>query len=193
MIRLRYGNTNTFFLAGDRGGLLVDTDYAGTLPRFFRAVKEAGIGVRDIAYVMATHYHPDHAGLIGELQKLGVTLLLADVQRESVHFADGIFLREARAGYEPVREDEAKVIRCAESRDFLKKLGIGGEIIHTPSHSADSVSLVLDDGSCVVGDLEPMQYLAAYDSNPALKSDWDRILSYRPKKIFYAHANETEI
>ena len=30
MIKLRYGNTNTFFIPGSEGGLLVDTDWAGT-------------------------------------------------------------------------------------------------------------------------------------------------------------------
>ena len=30
-IKLKYGNTNTFFIRGMRGNLLVDTDYAGTL------------------------------------------------------------------------------------------------------------------------------------------------------------------
>ena len=70
MKKLRYGNTNTFFLEGSNGGLLIDTDYAGTLSAFFRAIKAAGITVREISYVMATHYHPDHMGLISELMEM---------------------------------------------------------------------------------------------------------------------------
>ena len=50
MKKLRYGNTNTFFIEGSHGGLLIDTDIAGTLPLFFRAIKAAGIEVQDIAY-----------------------------------------------------------------------------------------------------------------------------------------------
>lgn len=46
------------------------------------------------------------------------------------------------------------IVSTNESRPFLKKLGIEGEIIRTVSHSADSVSLILDDGNCFVGDLE---------------------------------------
>ena len=30
-IKLKYGNTNTFFIRGMSGNLLVDTNYAGTL------------------------------------------------------------------------------------------------------------------------------------------------------------------
>ncbi len=32
--KLKYGNTNTFFIHGISGNLLIDTDYAGTLPAF---------------------------------------------------------------------------------------------------------------------------------------------------------------
>ena len=190
MIKLRYGNTNTFFFPGARGGLLVDTDWAGTLPRFFQAIKTAGLELGDISFVMATHYHPDHAGLIGELQKRGITLLLLEKQRPFVHFPDGIFERGRHLRYTPVDEARAKVISCGESRAFLRGLGIEGEIFPTPSHSEDSVSLSLQDGTCCVGDLEPLSYLAAYDQNPPLKKDWDAILRRQPKRILYAHADE---
>ena len=72
----------------------------------------------------------------------------------------------------------------------MKSLGILGSIIATPSHSPDSVSVILDDGAVIVGDLEPLSYLDAYSDNVALKVDWDRVLSYKPKRILYAHANE---
>ena len=71
MILLKYGNTNTFLIPGSGGYLLLDTDYAGKLPAFFRSVRQAGIKVSDISFVMATHYHPDHMGLIPELIKQG--------------------------------------------------------------------------------------------------------------------------
>lgn len=167
--------------------MLVDTGYAGTLSLFYKAMKESGIKIKDIEFVLATHYHPDHAGLIGELTRQGVKLLLMDVQRDQVHFPDSIFEKD-RIPYEQVNEKTAFVISCGESRAFLARLGISGEIIRTPSHSPDSISLILDDGDCFVGDLEPFEYLAAYEDNAQLKSDWDRIFSFRPRRIFYAHA-----
>ena len=75
----------------------------------------------------------------------------------------------------------------------VTSIGIDGEILHTPSHSEDSISLLLDDGSCLVGDLEPLAYLAGYEENPALKSDWEQILNRHPKRILYAHANEQRL
>ena len=193
MIKLRYGNTNTFYIPGSDGGLLVDTDWAGTLPLFFKAIKTAGIAMKAITTLLVTHYHPDHMGLAGELQRLGVKLLVVDVQRLFVHASDEIFARDKHLSYRAVDESAATVISCAESRDVLKGLGIDGEILHTPSHSEDSVSLALDDGSCLVGDLEPLAYLAGYEENPALKSDWEQLMRRRPKRILYAHANEQKL
>ena len=46
--KLKYGNTNTFFIRGMRGNLLVDTDYAGTLPAFYKAIKEQEIKISDL-------------------------------------------------------------------------------------------------------------------------------------------------
>ena len=186
MVKLKYGNTNTFFISGREGGLLVDTDYAGTLPAFYQALKQNHIRLKDMAFVMATHYHPDHMGLIGELMKLGVRLLLMDVQRDSVHKSDRIFAREKRP-YTPIDETQATVIPCEASRDFLMQMGISGEIIHTASHSEDSVSVLLDDGDCLIGDLEPFEYMEAYEENRKLRQDWERLLSFHPKRMLASH------
>lgn len=192
MIKLKYGNTNTFFIPGDNTGLLFDTDYAGTLPAFYKAVKQNGVAVKDIGYILASHYHPDHMGLISKLMKQGVKLLVVDAQKDFIHYSDGIFARD-KITYSPIDETATTVISCEESRNFLSGMGIKGEIIRTSSHSEDSITLVLDDGDCLVGDLEPYEYLEAYSDNTSLKRDWDHILSFRPARIFYAHMPEKRL
>ena len=165
------------------------TDYAGTLPLFYRALKQNGLGVKDVGYVLASHYHPDHMGLIGELVRHGVKLLLIDVQKDFIHFSDGIFARD-KLQYMPIDEAKATVISCRESRAFLARIGIYGEIVHTPSHSEDSVSLILDSGDCLVGDLEPFEYIEAYGENARLKGDWELLASFHPETLFFAHRPE---
>ena len=145
MVKLKYGNTNTFLIEGRNGNLLVDTDYAGTLSSFYRALKQNGKKVSEIEYVLVTHYHPDHMGLVGELTRQNAKLLLLDCQKEFVHYSDAIFARD-RLESMPIDENQAIVISCAQSREFLLRMGVSGEIVHTPSHSPDSISLVLDNG-----------------------------------------------
>ena len=188
--KLKYGNTNTFLVSGSNATLLVDTDYAGTLSAFYRAIKEQDIKISDITYVLATHYHPDHIGLVSELMKQNIKLLLLDRQVPYIHFADDIFAKDKRLNYKPIEVDNAKIIRLEESRVFLESLGIKGEIVGTPSHSEDSVSLILDSGECFVGDLEPMEYLDGYEHNESLRNDWELINSFSPQIINYAHANQ---
>ena len=192
ILTLRYGNTYTFLVKGSSGNLLVDTDYAGTMQGFYRALKANGIRLNQINCVMATHYHPDHCGLIGQLQEQGVQLLLVDSQVDAVHFPDNIFAREKRE-YIPVDPAKAIIMAANETRQFLKRLGIEGEIIRTASHSADSVSLILDDGSCFVGDLEPREYIEAYAENERLAEDWKTIMNRNPRIIHYAHAPERAV
>ena len=193
MIELQYGNTNTFLFAGSGGYLLLDTGYAGTLNAFYKAIKAKGVRVKDIAFVLATHYHPDHIGLIPDLTDQGVRLLLTDTQTDAVHDSDRIFAREPKLNWRPIRDGEATVLSCSDSRAFLSGMGIDGEIVSTPSHSRDSVSLLLDCGDCFVGDLERRAVLAGYDGNLPLQRDWETVMARRPKRIFYAHGREETV
>ena len=188
--KLKYGNTNTFLLKGSQGSILVDTDYAGTLSLFYKAIKEKQIQIKDITYLLATHYHPDHIGLISELMQQGIPLLIMESQKNFINFSDEIFSRQPSLHYISIDKSTAKVLCFDESRSFLHGLGLNGEIVSTPSHSEDSISIILDEGIAIVGDLEPLDYLEGYEDNPKLKKDWETILRFQPKIIYYAHANE---
>ena len=189
--KLKYGNTNTYFIRGAKGSILLDTDYAGTLQMFYKEIKKNGISLKDITYILATHYHPDHMGLVGELVSMGVKFLVMDTQVPNLHFSDDLFSRDKTLRILPsVPEDKAEVIACKDSRAFLAALGIDGEIVSTPSHSEDSITLVLDSGDCFVGDLEPMEYMDGYEENKALQSDWEKVMSFSPRVIHYGHAPE---
>lgn len=191
--KIRYGNTNTFLIRGTRANLLIDTDYAGTLPAFYKAIKELGIKVSDISYVLATHYHPDHIGLVSELTDQGVKLVVMESQTDFIHYSDPIFAREPNLNYKPIDESKALILKFDEAPSFLDSLGINGNIGRTLSHSEDSIYVALEDGTFILGDLEPLEYLEAYKDNQLLKTDWDNILKQDPKLLLYAHANEKRL
>ncbi len=188
-IKLKYGNTNTYL----SGSLLIDTDMPGTLPAFWRELKRHGISSDQVEYVFVTHYHPDHMGSVGQLMQSGVKLLLLKHQIEYAHFSDAIFARNKRSDFVPIDEKNADVINAEESRAFLAKTGIKGEIVVTKSHSPDGAALILDDGNAFVGDLEPIEFLDGYNDNKALFEDWETILSHGARIIHYGHANDQQI
>ncbi len=183
MKELLYGKTRTY-LVGEV--LLVDTDWAGTLPNFFRKLKENNISLKNIQYLMITHYHPDHMGIASQLMELGVQLVIFDVQLPHIHFSDRIYAKENNQSYKPIDENRAIVLNCAESRSFLEKLGISGEIVHTPGHSVDSVSLILDNGTAIVGDLPPYSTITAVDDE-TIKNSYKNILSHGVSQLHYGH------
>ena len=191
--QLKYGNTNTFYISNGHGGILVDTGWAWTLSAFYKAIKSKDIKIEDIQYLLITHYHPDHMGLAGELVDLGKKLVVVDVQCDFIHCSDNIFQREKHRIYKPIIDDKLSVISCKESRSFLEKLGINGEIIHTPGHSDDSISIILDEGIAIVGDLDPVDNVLAYNENNLLRNSWNKILSHNLKVVFYGHANERDV
>jgi len=186
LTKLKYGNTNTWLIRGTGGNLLVDTDWAGTLPGFYKAIKAQNLQIGDISCVLSTHYHPDHMGITADLTAQGVPLIIFDVQLPYIHFSDGIYAKEKNRFYKPVDESCAKILSCRESRVFLASLGISGEVIHTPGHSEDSISLILDDGNAVVGDLPPYSALAAEDDE-TVRNSYENILSRGVTRLHYGH------
>lgn len=191
--QLKYGNTNTFYISNGTGGILVDTDWAWTLSAFYKAIKSRNIKTEDIHYLIITHYHPDHMGIASELIELGIKLVVVDVQCDFIHCFDSIFQKEKDRIYKPIKDDEAIIISCSDSRNFLAEIGVAGEILYTPGHSDDSISIILDDGIAIVGDLDPLDSVLAYNDNDILKNSWNKILSHNLKVVFYGHANERDV
>ena len=184
---LRYTNTNTYLIEGSCGFLLFDTGWAGTMPQFLAAMGALGIPVQQICYVLISHFHPDHMGIAQEIAGLGPVIAVTDVQRDYVHAADAVLQREPKNRFQAIRDDAVKVFPLSESRAFLKDAGIDGEILHTPGHSDDSMSLFLDSGDCFVGDLNPLYELELHKGTEIGRS-WEKILAKKPKRVYYGHA-----
>ncbi len=184
---LKYSNTNTYLIRGEQGILLFDTGWAGTFPAFCKCMGDTGIPVQEIDYILISHFHPDHMGIAGQIAQLGPAIAVMDVQRDFIHSSDHIFAKEHNVDFKPVDESIAQIIRIADSREFLKKLGIDGEVIHTPGHSDDSISLCLDSGDIFVGDLNPLYELKLHQGTQ-IEESWKRLLDLKPKTIYYGHA-----
>ena len=185
--QLKYSSTNTYLIIGSKGVLLFDTGWAGTFGAFCREMGEAGIPVQKISYVLISHFHPDHCGIAQDIVDCGAVIAVPDVQKEFIHAADSILMRDKGKVFHPIDDKKVRLFAIRESRSFLSELGIDGEIVATPGHSEDSISLCLDAGTCFVGDLNPLYELEMHRGTQIGES-WEKLLSRHPKTICYGHA-----
>lgn len=186
IIQLKYGNTKCYLLKGTNKNLLIDTDWAGTLPKFFQELGRKKLKVQDIDYLLITHYHPDHMGLATDLMNLGISLVVLDCQTAYIHQSDYIFQKENNSDFQPINDKHIHKLNLVDSRHFLSECGILGTILSSPGHSADSISLVLDSGEAFVGDLYPQEQVPLYN-NKVLSNSWKKLISHGATFIYFAH------
>lgn len=187
---LKYSNTNTYLVKGKKGYVLFDTGWAGTFSLFCKALGELNIKAQEIQYLLISHFHPDHMGIAREIANMGVTIAVMDVQREFVHSSDYIFEKENSTEFEPIDDSKIRIIPIQDSRSFLNEIGIDGELLYTPGHSDDSVSLWLDEGTMLVGDLNPLYELELH-KDTQISESWEKLLARNPQKVYYGHAKAT--
>ena len=184
IVNVGYDSTNYYLLEIKNGRLLIDSGFPGTLPKLAAELKRKGVALKEIKYFLATHYHPDHAGLAQELKEQGAKLIVMDPQVDFIApFAE--FFKTKKFPYREINQKDNLNLACAESRKFLADLGINGEIIHTPGHSEDSVTLILDEGFAFTGDLHPRFILPEEDV--ISRQSRDRIYQHKIKQIFPGH------
>ena len=74
-----------------------------------------------------------------------------------------------------------------DGRETLKAIGIRGELVETPGHSPDSVSLALDAGLAFVGDLHLPDQVDA-GSYDAVAGSWRKLIDLNVHTVYPGHA-----
>ena len=184
IINVGYDSTNYYALEAKNGKLLVDCGWPGTLPKLSAELKRKGSALHEINNLLVTHFHPDHAGLVEELKGQGIRFILMDCQREFIAPFNEFF-KTKDFPYIEIQQNDNFSLKLEDSRKFLASLDIEGEILHTPGHSDDSVTLVLDEGFAFTGDLYPRFMLS--DEDKIAHQSWDRIYQHKITRIFPAH------
>ena len=183
-VNVGYDSTNYYVLADDKPRLLVDVGWPGTLPKLQHQCKRMDIHVPDIPYILLTHYHPDHAGLAQELKRLGIKLLVLENQVAAIPVLKSYM--KPQNNYVDIDPADNIVLTLDDTRDFLSSIGINAEIIATPGHSDDSITLVLDEGAAFTGDLPHPMMIVDDAPNPTSQS-WDKLRSLGAKTIYPGH------
>jgi len=184
IVNVGYDSTNYYVLDFRGGKLLVDCGWPGTLPKFIARLKRKGIGLNEIRYLLVTHFHPDHAGIVQEIKGLGAELILMESQAHFIAPMHEMF-RKKKLPFLEIQEEGNLRLKSADSRHFLAGLGLEGEIISTPGHSDDSVTLILDNGYAFTGDLHQPSMLPEDDL--VSRRSWEAINRHQITRIFSGH------
>ena len=164
--------------------LLVDLGWPGMFKVLEANLKRADIPLREIRHGLATHYHIDHAGAAQDLKNAGMRLIVTPEQVGSIAGMK-TYIKKGEP-YTEITSDGNVVVACDESRAFLAGIGIAGEIVHTPGHSDDSVSLVLDIGAAFTGDLTHPS-LASEESAVTVAESWAKLRALGATTVYAGH------
>jgi ribonuclease/clavin/mitogillin len=190
IVNIGYRSTNYWVISAGKSRLLVDLGWPGTMGTMRANLERMGVPLNEIKYGLATHYHIDHAGLAQELKQTGVPLLVLDVQTGAIPLMKS--WTKPRDHYLDISLNDNVVIPFAESRALLHRIGITGEILHTPGHSDDSVSLLLDDGSVFTGDLTHPA-LAGEEGANVVAASWRLLREHGAARVYPGHGPVRQI
>jgi ribonuclease/clavin/mitogillin len=186
IVNVGYDSTNYYILEAKSGKLLIDCGWPGTLPKLMAELKRKGISVKEIKYLLVTHFHPDHAGITQDLKRLGIKLVLLESQVNFIAPFAGYF-KGKNFPYLEIAHNGNLHLKFADSRKFLASIGLDGEILATPGHSDDSVTLILDEGLAFTGDLPPRFMVSEEDL--VTQESWKKIYQHKITRIFPAHGS----
>ena len=184
IVNVGYRSTNYYVISAGASRLLVDLGWPGTLPALRWNLERKGIALPEIRYALATHYHMDHAGLAQELKDAGVPLVVIAGQESAIPRMRQWMKPADR--FVDISIAGNVVIPVEASRGLLAGIGVLGEVVPTPGHSDDSVSLLLDDGSAFTGDLPPVSMASEAEAS-AVGASWARLRERGATTIYPGH------
>ena len=159
VIRIKGSISNCYLLLGKRP-ILVDTGAPGDLKRILAALKANHVELKELALILLTHGHSDHAGCAAELKRRSGAQV-------ALHTGDVALVREGRNGVLAVRDVLGRILRPFVDEQFeafepdlifrdgfsLEPHGIKGRVLATPGHTVGSASVVLASGEAIIGDV----------------------------------------
>lgn len=213
VIQIDTGNfTNVFLIQGCAGCVLVDTGNPGKADRILERLVKRGVAPDDIRLILLTHGHTDHFGSAATLRErtgapVAIHALDAEAVRQGIHQPGSL---------RPTGRLIASLLRIAALRNVavpdhapafepdivfeeewrLDEYSIAGRVLPTPGHTPGSVSVLLDSGEAIVGDMvigdflrllrRPGLPIVAWD----LERNWESVrqfLDLSPRIVYAGH------
>jgi hydroxyacylglutathione hydrolase len=203
----------SYIVTGDKP-FLVDTGIPGSTEAILAALEAAGIAPSEIALIVITHAHPDHAGSAADLAGLtGAPVLAQRKAAEAIalgsaepvvgrtpagkQFAEQIAARRAGAPEGPMYAP-VEVSAVVDYEADLAEYGIHGRVLHTPGHTSGDLTVLLGNGEALTGDLIGSESgaaaLAVFAVDEiAMADSIMNVIALRPSVVYTAHDGSFEL
>jgi glyoxylase-like metal-dependent hydrolase (beta-lactamase superfamily II) len=213
---IQLGNVNTYLIRGEASYMLVDAGTPRKADALFDWLRMRGISAGEIGLIVITHVHFDHVGSLKGIQAAASCPVL-------VHETEAELLSRGEVAIPPgTRWFSRPLLGIARKTPLIRQLlrypavnpdilvpgeelslagyGFPARIIHTPGHTAGSISVLTDDGKAFVGDLAsndwpmgrgPIFNPFGEDGERMLRS-WEKLLRQGARMILPAHGNPFE-
>lgn len=142
---------NAVYLLGGDEPCLVEAGPGADLGRVLEALQGLGIAERDLAHVVVTHIHLDHAGACGALAQVFPAASVWVHERGAPHLADPARLVASTARtYGPDRMHDffgetlavdPGRLRAVHDGDTIALGGRSLSVLHTPGHASHHIAL----------------------------------------------------
>jgi hydroxyacylglutathione hydrolase len=162
IVRIALSRSNVYLIKS-RPPILVDSGAQGDMEDLTAALRENGVGIAELGFVLVTHGHADHAGLARAIRSQSsarIILGAGDVPLASGGHDDELIPMNLTArvlkpfisgDYPPFTADI--LVREGAPLDLKPAAGIDGQVLALPGHTPGSVVLVLANHAAFVGDL----------------------------------------
>jgi glyoxylase-like metal-dependent hydrolase (beta-lactamase superfamily II) len=201
------GITAGYLIRSDRP-CLVETGTALSAPTVIGSLAALGIGPEDLATVVVTHIHLDHAGGVGDIAAAFPNAQVVVHERGARHLVDptklvasahrvfGTMMDELFGDLKPT--DAARVVALGD----VGTIDLGGgrrlEAFHAPGHATHHVGLLdPDTGDLYTGDAAGVYVPEADELRPATPppdfdldlalSSMERMRQVAPTRLLFAH------
>jgi glyoxylase-like metal-dependent hydrolase (beta-lactamase superfamily II) len=183
-----YHKKSKCFLVHQKGVdqyLLIDTMWTNSYGKLSELLAEVGASFSEIKAIICTHIHMDHAGLAGRLNANGVPWLVTEKQLPMFDYLNGIFSdpkHDKRGDYVPMDASKVDLITSSVLADLSSRLGLQVEIVETPGHTDDSLSVIINGEIAFVGDLPDNS-----KDEALTQASWAKLDALKLKYIFSSH------
>ncbi|MBP2650477.1 MAG: Metallo-beta-lactamase superfamily protein [Firmicutes bacterium] len=164
IIPFEFGISRLYVVRGCEGTIVIDTGSDTELPVYREAFENFSIKPEEIKLIVITHGHSDHFAGIAAVKdfagapvlchKNAAKALATGINPEFVpRNEQGEAMLKLIAGTVPVVSKPVTADIFIDDEYDLTKFGIAGKIVPTPGHSECSLSVVLESGAAIVGDI----------------------------------------